>query len=592
MRRSIALSAVGAAVLLAVFPFVAAAQASDIVIEKFSSALSIEPDGRVKVVESIDARFEAEKHGIYRDIPLAYENADGTRHYTSVVVESVANNSAPHPYEVSDNATNMRIKIGDPDALVAGLQHYVITYYVSGVISRYESFDELYWNVTGNGWEESILEAGATLSIPGGVIMSVACYQGGAGSGETCRADTVSDTIAHFGTTRTLASREGMTVAAGFTKGIVPILEVEGPPPFEYEKFLRELVLAFVVTFVAGAVFLYRLWSRYGRDRYRARKHLHDTDAKEIDMPLNAEETIVVEYEPPARLRPAEIGVIMDERADTLDVSATIVDLAARGYLTIKEVPKTWIFGSTDYELVSTKKDAAELLQYERSLLEKLFAGRESVALSDLKNDFYTSLAEVKKDLYKDVVQKGFFLADPEKIRNWYRVAGIIVAFVGGANIYLGTALGLSGWLMGFGTAVTVVGMALVVIASAMPRRTALGRELYRQARGYKLFVSGTEKYRQPFFEKKNIFMEVLPYAIIFGVTSQLAKAMKDMGIEPPAPSWYAGATPFNIAAFGASMNSFESSLSSAISSAPGGSGSGGGGFSGGGFGGGGGGGW
>jgi hypothetical protein len=35
----------------------------------------------------------------------------------------------------------------------------------------------------------------------------------------------------------------------------------------------------------------------------------------------------------------------MDERADTLDVSATIVDLAVRGHLQIKELPKGGIFG-------------------------------------------------------------------------------------------------------------------------------------------------------------------------------------------------------------------------------------------------------
>ena len=120
----------------------------------------------------------------------------------------------------------------------------------------------------------------------------------------------------------------------------------------------------------------------------------------------------------------------------------------------------------------------------------------------------------------------------------------------------------------------------------------AYGHELYRQIKGYKLFVSGTEKYRQPFFENRNIFMQVLPYAMVFGVTKKLAKAMEQMGIEPSQPAWYVGSQAFNIGSFSSSMESFSSALSSSIASAPGGSGSGGGGFSGGGGGGGGGGGW
>jgi uncharacterized membrane protein len=86
--------------------------------------------------------------------------------------------------------------------------------------------------------------------------------------------------------------------------------------------------------------------------------------------------------------------------------------------------------------------------------------------------------------------------------------------------------------------------------------------------------------------------MEVLPYAIVFGVTKKLAKAMEDMGIKPPEPAWYVGAAAFNPYRFTNNIDNFSRSLSSAIAAAPGGSGSGGGGFAGGGFGGGGGGSW
>jgi uncharacterized membrane protein len=104
--------------------------------------------------------------------------------------------------------------------------------------------------------------------------------------------------------------------------------------------------------------------------------------------------------------------------------------------------------------------------------------------------------------------------------------------------------------------------------------------------------VSGTEKYRAKFYEDKSMFVSVLPFAIMFGVTDKLAKAFKDMGLNPPSPSWYHGSGPFNAAVFATSMHDFSNSMGSAMASAPSSSGSGGSGFSGGGFGGGGGGSW
>ena len=126
-----------------------------------------------------------------------------------------------------------------------------------------------------------------------------------------------------------------------------------------------------------------------------------------------------------------------------------------------------------------------------------------------------------------------------------------------------------------------------------MSKRTAHGRELYRRTKGFQLFISQAEKYRQRFFEKENMFNEILPYAIVFGLTTKFAKAMEKIALHPQTSSWYIGSRSFNIAVFSSSINSFSNSLSSAIAATPKGSGfSRGGGFSGGGFGGGGGGSW
>src|SRR5205807_9609670 len=53
-------------------------------------------------------------------------------------------------------------------------------------------------------------------------------------------------------------------------------------------------------------------------------------DPRDQPAPLFQYEPVVVEFTPPQNLRPAELGLILDESADTKDVTATIVDLAVR----------------------------------------------------------------------------------------------------------------------------------------------------------------------------------------------------------------------------------------------------------------------
>src|SRR6185295_9695203 len=88
-------------------------------------------------------------------------------------------------------------------------------------------------------------------------------------------------------------------------------------------------------------------------------------------------ETIVAEYEPPEKIRPAQAGLLIDESSDTKDVTATIVDLAVRGYLTIAELPTTGILGlgKKDWSLTRTdgKAHPQALQDYELTIFNGLF---------------------------------------------------------------------------------------------------------------------------------------------------------------------------------------------------------------------------
>jgi len=570
--------------------------AENFVINNFQADMKILEDGRVQVKEDIEAEFVSgeDNHGIYRKIPEVYKRTEGGKHYTKIEVVSVKNNDTDTPYGTSRGSGYLQLKIGDPDKTIAGVQNYTIEYLVSGILQSFEDHDELYWNAVGDQWPVPIEAASATVTLPSEEIIKTTCYEGSRGSQELCKFQEPVGGEASFETSRALTPYEGLTVVVSYPKGLVPIIVVPPPKSIWDSMFtLRNLiVLALAFLFTAGVAVW--LWWKAGRDVWWRRRFLYDPAAKEETRPVGAHDPVVVEYDPPEKLRPAEIGTLIDERADTLDVTATIIDLAGRGFLKITEEPKKWAFGSTDYVLTKIAKEAGELLPYENELLNRIFEDGSTVNISSLKTKFYKDLKVVKEKLYQNVVDKKFFAADPEKVRTKYLFFAIGAEMIGIAFVVAGFVSMLS-LLVALGVGVAAGGIALLIFSQAMPRKTAAGHEMWRRVKGYELFISKAERYRQQFFERRNMFNEILPYAIVFGVTEKFAQAFKDMGIEPPQPTWYTGVTPFNAAVFGASMSSFSSSLSSAMAAAPGGSGfsgGGGGGFSGGGFGGGGGGSW
>ncbi|MCH7809986.1 MAG: DUF2207 domain-containing protein [Chloroflexi bacterium] len=605
------LAALLIAAFLAALPSVARAD-EGWVIRSFDVEYEIDDNGVVHVTEDILVDFGSlQRHGIFREMPTLYSYDEDNDRRISVSNVGVDDGQDSRPGTLISSGSRLQIKIGDPNVLISGEQRYRISYLLTGALNAFPDHDEFFWNVTGDDWPVPIESATASVFLPAGGVDAVDCFRGRTGSTDTCEADFVASS-ATFSTTRGLASGSGMTIVVGIEKGAV---EVASPvlQPIEPDT-LDEIEDAFDITpwtvgaalavFFVGLAAVGRQWWMQGRDRWYGEVwYLNDGEnvlAKR--KPLFAREAVLTEYEPPPlkkngrQLRPAEIGVLMDESADTLDITATIIDLAVRKYIRIKETTTSKIFGlfkSTDHEIERLRQADDDLLPYERQTLKALFKGQKSktVKLSALRTKFYKDLAKIKEALYDQMVKKdGLFPGSPTKARTIYQIAGAVVI---GAGIALGAGLWAVGWVL-VAIPVVLVGIVLLLVAPAMPRRTGKGRRLYQRAVGFRRFMVTAETERQRFAERTNIFHEYLPYAIIYGCVDKWAHAFEGLG-EIEQPGWYVGAHPFVAASFINSVNGFSASVSSSIASSPGGSGGsgfGGGGFSGGGGGGGGGGSW
>jgi hypothetical protein len=117
---------------------------------------------------------------------------------------------------------------------------------------------------------------------------------------------------------------------------------------------------------------------------------------------------------PPADLRPAQLGIVLVGRVILGHASATLVDLAQRGFLRIDEAAGT---AGPDWLLTDLRDQVADhsaLLRFEATLLNGLFARQPVVLLSETGHGLITVLDRFRAQLSRDAVRHGW-------LRRWPR---------------------------------------------------------------------------------------------------------------------------------------------------------------------------
>jgi len=529
-------------------------------IEDFSVEIWIEKDSSFLVKESITYNFGKNlRHGIYRKIPLKD---------LKIKVEKVTDEFGQNYHlKITKERGYLKIRIGDPQKLVSGRKIYNIFYKVQNGISFFKDYDELYWNVTGNEWGVSIKSSKAILHLPEKVPqenLKLDCFTGHFGSkAKDCVFEIKENGDILFESKRSFYPREGLTIVLGFPKRIVREPNIFLRIFWKVEKYWIFLIP--ILTFI----YLFLEWKRKGKDP-RIKK------------------AIVPQYEPPDNLRPAEVSLILKQIVESRDISATLIDLAVRGFVKIREIKKEGIFGeifkAKDYE-IEKLKDSEDLLEYERLLLWKIFKEGNKIKISSLKNKFYKDFQTITKKICQDVTKKKYFVRNPQKIRNKWMNIGISL-------IILGSILGPFFKSLSLLFSILISGILFLIFSPFMPKRSKKGTEALWYILGFRDYIETAEKYRAQFYEKENIFEKYLPYAICFDLVDKWAKAFE--GIYKNPPEWYEGyyVGTFNTRSFSNSLNSAISSFGGILTAGAGKASGFGGGFAGGGGGGGGGGSW
>ncbi|MEO3938382.1 DUF2207 domain-containing protein [Dermatophilaceae bacterium Soc4.6] len=626
-----------ATVLMVLFPATAQAATGD-VMTSVDVAITLDRQGGATFRETIAYDFgPGTHHGIFRDVVTRQavtddQGQDGRpgdryRYYDLGDVSASSPTGAPSGVELVDQGLSTRIRIGDPDTLVDGPQTYVIGYHLANVMNAFGDTGsgahvELFYNVFK---DDPVPKDRLRITVTGpGGVTQVRCARGGSGTdttgdGSPCDA-AIPGNPASFVLTG-VGSNEDVTIAAQLPTGGFDALTPDvrtGTSGYSVgqSRVLSSLALGgglLVPLLAAGGMGV--LVATRGRDeRYAGLTPgltPGPTAAGSAPVVRGGSPVVAVQFTPPAGVQPGMVGTLIDESADTVDVSATVVDLAVRGYLRIEETQTAGVFKRTDWTLTRLEADPDQppLRVWESTVLEGLFGDSNPVQLSALKTHFATTLAAAKAQMYDDVVQRGWFRRNPASQRAGWQALGFLLIGAGVASaVWLGGAtsdidrtggIGIgvpSGIVLGIG--LLLAGLIVRVLGSRMAARTAQGSAVNAQALGFKRYLETAEAGQIRFEEAQSIFSRYLPYAIVFGVAdrwagtfAQVAEAAQAAGQPLIMPTWYlyggSGFPDFGSIADGAGSFATTADGTFAASATTGGSGGsgfgGGGGFSGGG---------
>jgi Predicted membrane protein (DUF2207) len=441
--------------------------------------------------------------------------------------------------------------VGDEDVEIGGVQSYTVSYRLDSLATPAQggaADDAIVWNAVGLGWEVPMENVSVTLVAPGEAT-SLRCVAGGVGSTTPCeRSATTGDPGGGATVTQDrLEPGQGLTVAARYPAGTFPDAEVAYAPR-------RTFGNTFGVTPATGTVGGAALVGGVGAlllVRHRRRDGgAVPTGAATGGVSRDLPEGFATE--PPADVPPGEFGTLIDERAQTHDVVAVLLDLAVRGVVHIEVVPGDGDDGETaepvdpedlDFELIRVA-GPHDLRDYERDLVDGIFGERrDSVRVSERSTEIAAAISAAQIGLDDAVTTQGWFAGSPRKVRTRWLLGGIGLVGLG-----LAAALVLAltiGWGL-VGLAVVALGIVTMCLSSVMPSRTPRGSELTRQAHAFERFLRDVTSDAPSWPQGRerlvpSVFETYLPYAVALQLEERWTQAFAgalERG-ELTQPDWY-----------------------------------------------------
>ncbi|MBE0570618.1 MAG: DUF2207 domain-containing protein, partial [Ignavibacteriaceae bacterium] len=607
----------------------------------FDSEITISEDASMIVIEKIRVYAAGQKiqRGIYRDFPTEYKDQYGNNVNIKFDVLEVSRDGNSEEYHTENLSNGIRLYFGRSDYfLPVGEYTYSIKYKTNLQIGYFEKFDELYWNVTGNGWDFLIEKVTATVNLPAPVSsddLKLYAYTGYSGyKGSDYDYEIISSDKVVFNSTNMLNPNEGLTISIQWPKGLVY-------EPTQTERvgyFIQDNIqIVFGLVGIVALIFYYLIiWMRVGKD-----------PAKGLIIPL---------YEPPNNMSPASVRFVSEMGYDNKIFTSTIVSLAVKGYLKIEEE-------GSEYRLIKVIGSKKSLSNDEQAVFYKLGfkndGGRQVLELEQKNHSILRGAIKALKSSLKNSYESNYFLTNKKYFFIGLAISILIllISIIGGSGEQVFILIWISFWSIGVAAlmfavfnawkgslskgrgkvtalggaifltlfsipfvigeivgfyflaevssplmifVIAIIALVNIVFYNLLKAPTLLGRKIMDKIDGFKMYLGVAEKDRLYSVKEPDrtpeLFESFLPYALALNVENQWAERFSNIlsSLETDStaykPGWYSGTiwSTLGAAGFASSLSGSLSSTISSSSTAPGSSSGGGGGGSSGGGGGGG----
>lgn len=512
-RRWFSACLVVSLVMLASIGYAQAAQ-----INKFEASGVLNLDGSFNVNQLINYDFQSNKtNSLELIVPIKYSDSADKLYTLKIKSLTVVDDSGHQASMKSEiRGDNMVIDYRIDGAYFPNITNFQIDYIAQGVVRFGLNEDYFFWNATSNAWPLTIKKTVVKVILPKKVVANVdqmKCLYGLPQKELKCRASVTekaqSQLVFLFDNPFEIFSGESTRAYFTLPKGTI------------YEPGWLELLTIFInnnwISLIPLPILLIFIiiWRQRGRDP-------------------RSSGAVEVQVAPPTDMTPAEIGTVLDEKANAVDVMAELFYLASKGYLKI-----TRVFNQTTDDFILTKLTEIKYSEpeYQQTILATIFAKGNQVNLSDLNSSFENNRASIYKQIYHSTVIKGLFPHSPARVRAFYASIALVMILGGSYTSVIYFDSNLYGMISSI-----VTGVLIFLISFAMPRRTKKGVSSYEKILGFKFFLmGGTENNVNALARNQFQFENYLAYSFVLGVEKDWAYQYKNIALRPL--NWYEDST-------------------------------------------------
>jgi uncharacterized membrane protein YgcG len=478
---------------------------------KFDVSVTVQQDGTLDVHEDISVISSGKviKRGITRALPRGPIGDDIKMERFDYDIQSVSRDGSDEDYHTKNEGGSKVIYFGSKDRrLDPGAHSYKVAYSAPKQIYFFDDKEEVRWTLAGSDTQLPIKAASLTLTVPNGMnVLATACYTGSVGSTEQACEMIKNGNQITYTLSRPLAAGEGMEIAASFPSG--SFVKPAPPPPATPLQKNGTKYISFIGMLIA-LMYGYRTWQIHG-----------------VDPPTP---DVGPQFTAPRGLSAASLHYLNSYMPSQTQLTASLTDLAIKGYLEIDEEDRKGLFSTSEIFILRPLQKEHETHQDLAPEQVALYDHLRNMGDIELDGEYDKRLAKATEAHNKSLKEQ--HAAYLKEGGNGWKVLPyglIMLATVIGSVIFLENAENLGIVLFIFAVTLLVIGTPLYAWLIRKPSEDKV--KLWAEIKAMKQYLKLSEKERRAVRDAPEMtetyFQSVLPYAIALGIDNNWASDLQ-----------------------------------------------------------------